>query len=128
MSESLNRTLVTFDALMKRFGVGEPETVPAPQEPGEPFRIQDYGDTAQRLEAAAKQLTELLRTFDQTLGSTNLNQLTAQVGPVVTDAQSRGQELVDYAFRKGLILVGAVFLAAVLYRFLAIRMNRAGGG
>jgi hypothetical protein len=126
MSESLNKTLVTFDALMKRFGVGEPETAPAPAEPGEPFRIQDYGDTAQRLEAAARQLTELLHTLDQTLGSTNLSQLTAQVGPVVTDAQSRGQALVDYAFWRGLILVGAVFLAALVYRLLATRMGRVG--
>ena len=128
MSESLNKTLVTFDALMKRFGVGEPETAPAPEKPGEPFRIQDYGDTALRLEAAARQLTELLRTLDQTLGSTNLNQLSASGALLVTEAQSRGQALVDNAFWKGLTLVGATFLAALAYRFLVIRMNRAGGG
>lgn len=124
MSTALQGTLVTFDALMKRFGVGEPATAPASEDKGEPFRILDYGETAGRLEAMANQLTGLLRTVDQTLGSTNLNQLTSHVGPVVEQAQTRGKELVDYAFWKGLILVGVAFLAAVIYRVLAVRMTQ----
>ncbi len=57
MSTSLNTTLTTFDALMKRFGVGETHPAEADAQDAEPFRVRDYGDTAVRLEGAARQLT-----------------------------------------------------------------------
>jgi hypothetical protein len=116
MSTSLNTTLTTFDALMKRFGVGEANNAAPPGTNAEPFRIQDYGQTAAQLEATARQLTELLHTFDQMLGSTNLANLTAQVAPAVQQAQASGKEIVDYAFWKGILLVVIVLLAALIYR------------
>jgi hypothetical protein len=125
MSTSLNTTLTTFDALMKRFGVGETNSANRagpPDTNAAPFRIQDYGQTADRLEAMARQLTELLVTFDRTLGSTNLAQLAAQVSPVVLQAQTGGKEVVDYAFRKGLLLMAVVLVAIVSYRFLSARL------
>ena len=118
MSASLNTTLTTFDALMQRFGVGETNAVDSASTDSEPFRIQDYGDTAAQLDAAAAQVTELLRTFDQTLGSTNLAQLSAQVGPAVQEVQAGGKAMVDYAFWKGLLLVTLTLLAALLYRLI----------
>jgi hypothetical protein len=121
MSTSLNTTLTTFDALMKRFGVGETNRPPSPDKKAEPFRIQDYGQTAERLEAAARQLTELLQAFDQTLGSTNLAQLSMQVGPAVQQAQTRGKAIVDYAFWRGVLLVAIVWLAALNYRLVVRR-------
>ncbi len=125
MSTSLDATLTTFDALMKRFGVGETTRPGPPKTNAEPFRIRDYGQTAVRLEAAASQLTELLRTLDQTLGSTNLAQLSAQVGPVVEKAQASGKEAVDYAFKKALLLVAVLLAAGLVYRFLSARWTRA---
>jgi hypothetical protein len=129
MSTSLNTTLATFDALMKRFGVGETNQAGPPDTNSAPFRIQDYGQTAVQLEKAARQLTELLDTLDQTLGSTNLSQLAAQVGPVVQQAQTRGKEIVDYAFWKGILLLaiacGAVLVTVLLYRFLRSRLTPA---
>lgn len=127
MSDSLNTTLGTMDGLMKRFGVGEPKPAGAPAAaPGEPFRIQDYTQTAAQLEATARQLTELLRSVDQTLGSPNVTRLTAEVSPVVKQAQASGKEVVDYAFARGLLLVAAIFAAALLYRFLSRRLDPAG--
>jgi hypothetical protein len=126
MSDSLNTTLTTFDALMKRLGVGETNNISPPRTPttnAEPFRIQDYTATAAQLEATARQLTELLVTLDQTLGSTNLAQLSAQVGSVVQQAQSSGKGIVDYAFWKGILLVVIALLAALIYRFLVARMS-----
>jgi hypothetical protein len=124
MSASLNTTLTTFDALMKRFGVGEPQP-PGPAAPaGEPFRIQDYTQTAAQLEVTAKQLTLLLREIDQTLASPNLAKLSAQVAPVVQQAQASGKEVVDYAFWRGLLLVAAVLAAALVYRVVAGRLGR----
>ena len=125
MSTSLNTTVTTFDALMKRFGVGETNQAGPPDTNAAPFRIQDYGQTAVQLEAAARQLTELFRTFDQTLGSTNLSRLSAQVGPVVQQAQTGGKEIVDYAFWKGVLFVAIVLVAALIYRFLGARLTPA---
>jgi len=123
MSTSLNTTLTTLDALMKRFGVGETNSAGPPPTNAEPFRIQDYTQTAAQLEATARQLTELLITLDQTLGSTNLAKLTAQFGPVVQQAQSSGKEIVDYAFWKGVLLVVVMLVAALIYHFLVNRLN-----
>ena len=123
MSDSLNTTLTTFDALMKRFGVGETNSTGPPSTNAEPFRIQDYTATAAQLELTARQLTELLVTLDRTIGSTNLAKLSAQVSPVVEQAQTGGKEVVDYAFWKGIMLVAIVLLAALIYRFLAVRLT-----
>jgi hypothetical protein len=128
MSTSLNTTLTTFDALMKRFGVGETNNASPPSTNTEPFRIEDYGQTAVQLEGAARQFTELLHSLDQTLGSTNLLQLAAQVGPAVQQAQAGGKELVDYAFWKGILLLAiacaALLVTVLLYRFLSARLAR----
>ena len=123
MSTSLNTTLTTFDAVMKRFGVGETNSTRPPSTNAEPFRIQDYTQTAAQLEAAARQLTELLVTLDRTIGSTNLLQLSAQVGPVVQQAQTGGKEIVDYAFWKGILLVAIMLAAALIYRLLSARLT-----
>jgi hypothetical protein len=122
MSDSLNTTLTTFDALMKRFGVGETNNAAPPATNAEPFRIQDYTATAAQLDATARQLTELLVTLDRTLGSTNLEKLSAQVAPVVQQAQASGKDVVDYAFWKVVLLVIIALLAALCYRFLASRI------
>ena len=96
MSTSLNTTLTTFDALMKRFGVGETNNAGPPDTNSAPFNILDYARTAAQLEATARQLTELLDRFDQTIASTNLTQLSTQ-------AESGGKQ------RRGLrVLAGGV--------------------
>ena len=122
MSSSLNTMLTTFDALMNRFGVGETNTGASSGTNSEPFRILDYSQTATRLEAAARQLTELVRSVDQTLGSPNLAKLSTEAAPVIQSAQSAGKEIVDYAFWKGTLLVAIVLVAALIYRFLAARL------
>lgn len=101
---------------------GETNTVEAASTNTEPFRIQDYTQTAAQLEATAQRLTELLVTFDQTLGSTNLAKLTAQVSPVVQQAQTSSKEVVDYAFWKGVLLLVIAFAIALIYRFLVARL------
>jgi hypothetical protein len=124
MSASLNTTLITFDGVLKRLGVDETEVSGVHHTNATPFRIQDYGQTAEHLEAAARQLTVLLQTFDQTLGANSRERLAAQIDPVVEQAQARGKSLVDYAFRKGVLFVSVVLLAALLYRLIASRLPR----
>ena len=122
MSASLNTTMGSFDALMKRFGVGEPPPPGPPAPPGEPFRIMDYAKTAAQLEVTARQLTEMIHTLDQTLGSPNLSKLSAQVGPVVEQAQAGGKAVVDYAFWRAVFLVAIMLAAALAYRFVSVRL------
>jgi hypothetical protein len=125
MSDSLNITIGTMDALMKRFGVGEPKPAEPADAKGEPFRIQDYTQSAAQFEATARQLTELLRGVDQALASPQLSQLSAGIAPAVQEAKVSGKEIVDYAFSRALLLVAAVVVAALLYRFLTRRISSA---
>lgn len=95
-----------------------------PSTNAEPFRILDYAETATRLEATARQLTELLRSADQTMGSTNLARLSTEAAPVIQSAQSAGKDVVDYAFRR-LIWLIVIGCACVLLTVWAARMGRA---
>jgi hypothetical protein len=124
MSDSVNTTLATFNSLMKLFGLSETNAAPTgpPATNSEPFRIQDYTETAVRVEGAAKQITELLVTVDRTIGSTNLMQLAAQAGPVLQQAQTGGKQIVDYAFIRAILLVVIVLAAALIYRVVAVRL------
>lgn len=122
MSDSLNTTIATMDALMQRFGVGEPKPAVTPEAAGEPFRIQDYTQSAAQFEATARELTELLRGVDQSLASANLSRIVAEVTPVVHEAKASGKEVVDYAFSRALWLVAAGFVAALLYRIVSRRL------
>lgn len=122
MSTSLNTTLATFNGVLKQLGVGEPDS-PAPTNSA-PFRIQDYERTAAQLEGTARQLTELLRTFDHAFGAESRSQLAAQLDPVVQQAQARGKSLVDYAFWRGVLFVAIALGAALLYRLLARLISR----
>jgi hypothetical protein len=118
MSTSLNTTLTTFDALMKRFGVGETSRTKPPKTNAEPFRIGDYTASAEQLGTTARQLRELLDTLDQTAGSTNMAQLAAR-------AQTGGEEIVDHVFWRAVQFAAIALVAGLVYRFLGARLARA---
>lgn len=114
MSDSLNITVTTFDGLMKRFGVGEPQTNSAPSTNSAPFNILDYGKSAEQIGAMAKDINTLLNT-----AHSNVTQLTL----LSEDAATKLNRTVDRAFWRGVLLlviflVGAV-LAGLTYRALA---------
>lgn len=116
MSNSLNRTLVTFDALMKRFGVGEIQPETSQEQTSAPFNILDYAKTASSLESAAQKITELLRTLDQTTNSANLSRITEQINPFINQTQKEGKNLVDYAFYRVLLVIISVTIAALIFK------------
>jgi hypothetical protein len=117
-SDSLNVTLTSLDALMKRFGVGEPNTNPvvAVDTNSQPFRILDYAETAEKIGGMATNLTALIARVDQS---------TPQVTQLSQQAAADARQLVNHAFRMGLILIGVLLVGAVLacllYRILARR-------
>jgi hypothetical protein len=112
MSTSLNTTLMTFDALMKRFGVGEPSTNP-PDTNSPPFNILDYAHTADRITLMASQVDMLVRDTANTVDSAALSK---RVADLREQTRSDAKSILNYAFllTAGLILL--IFVCAVLYR------------
>jgi len=70
LSVSLNTTIASLDALMKRFGVGEPRTNSASRDPNKrPFDILDYAKTAESFTAMAEQLNTTITELNAMLDS-----------------------------------------------------------
>ncbi len=119
MSDSLNTTITTFDGLMKRFGVGEPDTNSVPDTNSPPFNILDYGKVADQIGSMSRDLNTLLTTANQ-----NVTQLTK----LSDEATAKADRVVDRAFHRGIaliviFLVGAV-LAGLSYRIFAKKVTR----
>jgi hypothetical protein len=115
MSTSLNTTLITFDALMKRFGVGEPDTGP-PDTNSPPFNILDYARTAEQISAMAQQLDALLRDTDRTLDSPALDKRLRELNALSTQARDDAKSVLNHAFLLAAGLVGLIFVGLWLYR------------
>ncbi len=115
LSGSLNTTFITFDALMKRFGVGEPDqNTGHPDAP--PFNILDYAHTAEQLTVTAQELTLLLREAGTTLDSPALERRVRDLETVARQVKDDARSLLNHAF---LLLAGLVlltFACAVGYR------------
>lgn len=111
MSNALDKTIVTFDGLMARFGVGEPDP---PKPPGNdagrearPFDIREYTRAAEQLTAAATELGGMLREARQTVDS-----------PVIERRIDDAKSVVDRAFLFAGGLVVLAFACALAYRRL----------
>jgi hypothetical protein len=121
MSTSLNTTIVTFDALMKRFGVGEPTTNAPRDTNSPPFNILDYGQVADRVGAMAKEIDILVNS---------VNQSVPQLDRLSRQATGDAQKVVDRGFRLALVLIavllGGALVTGLVYRFFGEKMKRAG--
>jgi hypothetical protein len=117
MSGSLTITITNFDALMKRFGVGEPTTNAVPDTNSPPFNILDYGKTAAQVGSMAKDLNTLVAS---------VNQSVPQIERLSQQATADAQRVVDRSFRLGLVLIGVLLMGAVAaglaYRVLANKL------
>ena len=126
MSASLNTTLQTFDALMKRFGVGEPATNTAAAKTNTvPFNILDYAHTAEQITAMARQLDVLLKDTGATLDSPALQQRMKDLGAVSNRATADAKSVLNHAFLLGAGLVLLTLACALAYRAIA---HRGGAG
>ena len=111
MSDSLNTTLITLTALMKRFGVGEPSTTP-PDTNAPPFNILDYAHTADQFTKMAAQMDILVKDANGTLDTVS--------GQTRDDAKS----VLNRAFLLTAVLIVLIFACAFIYR----RTGRKGAG
>ncbi|MEQ1631069.1 MAG: hypothetical protein ABL997_01765, partial [Planctomycetota bacterium] len=112
LAAELTNTAAAVDAMLKRFDK-DPNEPPAPPAPdGKPFDIVEYGDTAERVGAAAKELRETIRTIDEAL---------PKVDASVEAAIARLDASIESAFQKGLY-IGLALLTAGATAVLAVRM------
>jgi len=114
-STSLNTTIETFDDLMKRFGVGEPDPNLAPTAAaGPPFSILDYAKTPDQITEMTKQLNVAIKELNTTLDSPALDKLSHHAS-----ADVRG--VLNHAFLLGAGLVMLVLVCALIYRTVSGR-------
>jgi len=120
MSTSLNATLKTFDALMKRFGVGEPAPPGPPPDPSappaRPFDILDYAKTAEQVAAMSKQLNEVIKDLNTSLDSPALEARIVAVNRVSDHAVTNLRHLVYLVFALAAALIVLTFACARIYR------------
>jgi len=121
MSSSLNTTLITFDALMKRFGVGEPDTNSVPDTNSAPFNILDYAKTAEKITVMAKQVDALVNDARSTVDSTALDKRIADLGALSTKTTAEAKSVLNHVFLLCAGLVGLILVCALLYRKLGGR-------
>jgi len=124
MSTSLNTTLITFTALMKLFGVGQPSTAP-PDTNSVPFNILDYAKTAGEVGKMAEQLDVLLKDASGTVASPALDKRIADLNALTVRARADAKSVLNHAFflATGLLVIG--FGLALVYRRLSPRTNTA---
>ncbi|MBN9689209.1 MAG: hypothetical protein J0M24_03135 [Verrucomicrobia bacterium] len=120
MSASLNTTFGTFDALMKRFGVGEAPRTPA-NPAARPFDILEYARTAEQLAITAQELTRMLKETDRTLDSPALDQRLQQLTAVTDRAKADAKSVLNHAFLLGAALVLLSLVGALVYRWIVSR-------
>ena len=125
MSASLNATLLTFDALMKRFGVGEPKSSEPQDTNSRPFDVLDYSRTAKEVAAMAQQLDTTLQSFNGALDSPAWNQRLQDFKGLSAQAREDTRSILNHAFLVGAGLILLIFGSALLYRLLTARLTRA---
>ncbi len=120
MSTSLDVTLATFDALMARFGVGEPEREEPPAEPGgRRFDILEYATTAEAITATAKELNAVIRDLNGTLDSPALDARIDALDAASKRTAAEVRGILNHAFLLAAVLAGVVLACTILYRLLA---------
>ncbi|WP_460026134.1 hypothetical protein [Methyloparacoccus murrellii] len=121
MASSTDQALKAFDDIL-----GHLERMPSnPDSP--PFEIKDYAATALEINRMALRLTETLKTFQALLNPATFENLATQAERITQTTQARSEALVDYAFRRLLILFALaaviVVASALGYQWLLARLR-----
>ncbi len=122
MANSTQQALDTFNGVLTHI-----EKWPSdPNSP--PFEIKDYATTALEINRMSQRLTETLKTFQSTLDPANMEILAKQVAKLSRETQAHGEALIDFAFRKILLLIGLaaliIFSTSLMYQW-AVKKIRA---
>ena len=115
-----NTTLITFDALMKRFGVGEPHTNTAASAiNATPVPHSGLRGHRRPREVTARQLTELLATHWIARSDHESLQLSARSSRWFSKRKPAGRGSGGLRLCRALLFVGVVLTAALIYRFIS---------
>lgn len=117
MSTSLNSTIQTFDALMKRFGVGEPARGPRDTN-APPFNILDYARTAEQIATMSRELDTVIRDLTGTLDSPALDRRLVDLRALTAQARADARSVLNHAFLLAAGLILLTFTCAFVYRRL----------
>jgi hypothetical protein len=120
MSTSLNTTIQSFDALMKRFGVGEPDTS-SPDTNSPPFNILDYARTAEQIGTMAQQLDSLLKNASGTVDTPALDKRIAQLNELSRRTRTDAKSVLNHGFLLAAALMVLGLACAVAFRLLTRR-------
>lgn len=123
MSTSLNATLTNFDALMKRFGVGEPSSAP-PGTNRPPFNILDYARTAEQIASMAQQLDALIKDASGTVDTPALDKRLAELNALSARARADAKAVLDRAFLLAAGLIVLIFACTLVFRRLGRQAPR----
>jgi len=101
MSDASTATLNSFQEVLRQLQA-------SPSNPNaEPFRINNYTAAAAQINATAQDLVKLLQAFNQTLEPGKFDELSIRLDALTRQTETRGKELVDYTFKKTLIMIGS---------------------
>lgn len=113
MVDATDGTLKTFGGVMAQL---HSEAGP-PNPKAEPFRIQDYTAAVAQVDSVVGRVDDILQTLMQTTNPDQSRQLSARFDALGSKARTDAGEMIDYAFRK-LLLLALLVIAAVCAAFL----------
>ena len=114
MANSVNSAVKSLDAFVRYVSPPDTNSTPAATN-SQPFNVLDYGTAAAQVGAMARELNTLL---------TSANQSAPEVARLSQQAGADAKEVVNYAFRLGLVLIVALGIGAVLVVWTCRRLGR----
>jgi hypothetical protein len=115
LADSLDSTFGSVDRVLARFD----ET--GGDSDREPLKLQDLRDVAVETTAAADQLTTLLDATQNVLASPAWSERLSEFDTAMTRVERDGNQWINLAFRRGLLLIAVLFVAMVAYRWVTYR-------
>ena len=93
----------------------------------EPFRIKDYGETAEQINRMSVQVMAMFKTAETLLDPARTAKVATQFEQLSKDTQARSEAVIDYAFRKALLLVTIavvmLVISGLLYQWLTLLLR-----
>lgn len=121
MSDSLSITITNLNNLMRRLGVGEPTMVEGVKTNKKPFNIVEYGQTAEHIRAAAREVDAVVSNLNATLDSPAIDASVQAVSEVTTQATGDVRRLMNHLFLLAAGLVVLVFGCVLIIRLTGRR-------
>lgn len=118
MSE-LRQTLDSATALVDAVAVLKPRETDVAKEP---IDINDIRAVVEQTTLAAGGLNQLVQSVDRVLAPDDMEMRLTQLDLMLGQAQQRGQEIVDRAFKLGAMLIGIALLAMICYRAVSVKL------